>query len=116
MPLDYDRAQDTLERLFAEAEESVLQGARPAIDENLILTFETVFNSRTQAYREALLGCALARLQDQTIDIRCRTFTKDPQRLTVALLTNGWLTRFSAGTESQVPGGGAVVPYPPNRS
>ena len=43
---------------------------KPAIDDSVVSASDTVFASTTQAYREVLLGCVLARLQDRTIDIR----------------------------------------------
>ncbi len=32
--------------------------------------FDAIFNSATQAYREVLIGCLLARHQDQSINLR----------------------------------------------
>jgi SacI restriction endonuclease len=70
MPIDYENAAWLLEKVFAVAEQDLLRGAAPEIPEDLGRAFETMFQSATQAYREALTGCVIARLQDKDIDIR----------------------------------------------
>ena len=70
MPIDYATARALLEDVFAQAEADVLQGATPHIPEKIKPAFDIIFQSITQAYREVLLGCAIARLQDKSINIR----------------------------------------------
>jgi hypothetical protein len=70
MPIDYDAARSLLEDIFALAEGDLLQRAVPEIPEDIRPAFDIMFSSNTQAYREALVGCAIARMQDRTINIR----------------------------------------------
>lgn len=71
MPIDYQVAKQTLDAEFAVVEEAVLSGEIPGCDNAALPeNFEVIFNSRTQAYREVLLGCILAKLQDHAIDVR----------------------------------------------
>jgi hypothetical protein len=70
MPIDYENAAGFLKKVFATAEQDLLRGASPEIPEDLKRPFEMMFRSATQAYREALTGCVIARLQDKCIDIR----------------------------------------------
>ena len=70
MPIDYAAASKLLERLFLEVEQDLLAGRKPSAPTGTGEAFETIFRSGTQAYREALTGCCLARLVDRTIDIR----------------------------------------------
>ena len=70
MPIDYGAARDLLERVFVEAEADLLRQSEPEIPPALQEPFAEIFASRTQAYREALLGCVIARLQDKAIDVR----------------------------------------------
>ena len=70
MPVDYQIAATTLHAAFDKAESAIVSGdgapTMPAIDAAMGL----VFTSRTQAYRESLIGCVLARIADKSIDIR----------------------------------------------
>lgn len=70
MPLDFDAAAVTLRDLFADIQPLILQGIAPPIPPDLVPAFDTIFSTPVQAYRETLLGCALARFQDRTINIR----------------------------------------------
>ena len=70
MPIDYDAAQTLIERVFAEVEDGMLRQAVPELPAGLPEQIEIVFRSNTQAYREAMLGCAIARYQDRAINIR----------------------------------------------
>jgi hypothetical protein len=70
MAVDYDAARMFLERLFREVEDEILSGREPPAPNQTQRSFDTIFESHTQAYREALLGCCLARLQDRAINIR----------------------------------------------
>ena len=70
MPISYQAAREQLEKEFAAIEEEVLRGNLPTTnDDTLAGLFDEVFASTTQAYREVLIGCILAKLQDTTIDV-----------------------------------------------
>ena len=70
MPIDYDAARDILEASFAEAENYLLTDRSPPLFPDLVSSCDVIFDSRTQAYREALLGCALVCFQDRSVNIR----------------------------------------------
>lgn len=70
MPVDYDAATALVERTFLEVEGDLLRQTEPAIPDEIREPFERIFTSATQAYREGLTGCAIARIQDKTINIR----------------------------------------------
>jgi hypothetical protein len=69
MALSYQTAGIDLKRIFAFAEADAANGKMPAVSAAAQQAAFEMFDSGTQSIREALLGCALARLQDQTIDI-----------------------------------------------
>lgn len=69
MALNYKTADADLIRIFALAESDVASSTMPAISPAAQQAAQEMFDSNTQSIREALLGCALARLQDQTVDI-----------------------------------------------
>jgi hypothetical protein len=68
--LDYEAAKMLLEGTFALAEEDFAAGIIPDCDAAFIVACGGVFASQTQAHREVLLGCFLARMQDKTTDVR----------------------------------------------
>jgi SacI restriction endonuclease len=70
VPVDYDAARDILTTEYEAAEELFREGREVALPDAIRDAIAGVFRSRTQAYREALVGCALARIQDQKINIR----------------------------------------------
>lgn len=71
MAIEYDSAGDDLQAAFDAAEARLLSNSVPAPPTQRISdAIGVVFASRTQAFREVLLGCVLARIQDKTIDIR----------------------------------------------
>ncbi len=69
MLVDYDEAHRLLNETFGRAEQDLLAGRTPEMEEELAEAFETVFESRTQAYREVLVGCVLARIQDKSLNM-----------------------------------------------
>lgn len=69
MALNYQTASADLERIFALAESDVASDSVPSVSAAARQAAEEMFESSTQSIREALLGCALARLQDQSVDI-----------------------------------------------
>ena len=69
MPLDYMVARTFLDREFANIEIQFLEGHYQGIDQPQKIHFDKIFESGTQAFREALLGCMLVRYLDKQIDI-----------------------------------------------
>lgn len=69
MPVDYDDARQLLSDIFTEAEDDLLRGSAPVISDQFRAYCDTLFRSSTQAYREVLLGCAVARIQDKSINV-----------------------------------------------
>ena len=67
--LDYDEARELLEDYFAEAEEDSRKGEITKVPKVVAAAADTLFKSNTQAFREALLGCAIARILDEEIDV-----------------------------------------------
>src|SRR5258708_3863341 len=70
MPIDYGGARELLDTLLVDVENDLLTGRNPTAPEGTEDPFEIVFASATQAYREALVGCCIARVQDKQIAIR----------------------------------------------
>jgi hypothetical protein len=70
MPIDYNDARRILEESFPSAEDDVLRGDYPSISERINANFDILFSSTTQAYREVLLGCTVAHIQDSNINMR----------------------------------------------
>ena len=71
MPIiDYDASRSALQKRLADVETRLLNGQEPKLAAALAPHFSTVFESKTTAYREVLLGCILARMSDRSIDIR----------------------------------------------
>lgn len=68
--LDNERATELLARLFAEAETAFLNRQPPSATPRIADAIAALFASGTQSYREALLGCGLARLLDASINVR----------------------------------------------
>jgi hypothetical protein len=70
MPIDYNSARAILENEFGTVEKEALEGKAPsAPDAKTANHFDVLFASKTQAYREAYVGCILARLADRKIDV-----------------------------------------------
>ncbi|HUB26273.1 MAG TPA: hypothetical protein VL992_12660, partial [Tepidisphaeraceae bacterium] len=71
MPIDYSSARTLLEEMLRNASSEFLAGSPvPAIPNKVAEHSGKVFQSKTQAYREVLLGCTVAKIQDPTIDPR----------------------------------------------
>lgn len=70
--LDYGKARALLDSAFAEVEKNLAEQKTLAvfIPGEIEGACDALFNSRTQAYREAMLGCVLARIQNRAINIR----------------------------------------------
>lgn len=68
--LNYEAAAASLGELFAHAETAFLEAKPPVVSQEIESAATRLFASNTQSYREVLLGCALARLQNRQIKIR----------------------------------------------
>lgn len=77
--LDYDAALKRLEENFAEVESKYIEGIFPAVDQGIYEIFNLLFSSKTQAYREVLLGCILVKLQDKTFNIHLPYINQGPR-------------------------------------
>src|SRR5215204_6733299 len=69
-PLNYEQARELLKQEYKVAEGAFREGANLIVPAEIAQATGRVFLSKTQAYREALIGCALARIIDPEIDIR----------------------------------------------
>jgi hypothetical protein len=67
---DYERAREYLVALFEQAENDYRDKQPPAVPDFVMEVTGVLFASPTQSYREALLGCGLARLVDRAVNIR----------------------------------------------
>jgi hypothetical protein len=67
--IENSRAKSILEEQFSQAERLFLQGESVSIDDAVLSNTDIMFRSRTQAYRETIIGCLIARIIDKTIDI-----------------------------------------------
>jgi len=67
--IDYDKARALLNEDFSSAEAQLIGGIVPKVNTELVQHFDAIFSSRTQSYREVLLGCTVARILDKEIDI-----------------------------------------------
>lgn len=68
--LDYTKATNLIDEEFTVAEDQILQKIVPELDSPAKEASDRVFASNTQAYREVLLGCTIAKILDPFIDIR----------------------------------------------
>lgn len=69
IPIDYSKATLDLNTLFTRPNEMVLLKSQEYLD-SFISELDALFNSRSQSFRETLLGCALAHLINPSIDVR----------------------------------------------
>jgi hypothetical protein len=68
--LNYDDASKLLDVLFSRAEEDHLKLSSPVVAEPIQQACDVMFASKTQAYRETLLGCLVAKIQNADTNIR----------------------------------------------
>ena len=69
-PVNYDEARRLLNDTFKEVEELIATGLKYGQPSTFPKTVNVIFDSKTQAYREVLLGCVLARIQNKSVNIR----------------------------------------------
>lgn len=67
--VDYQEAKRILLSLYHRVSDSISDDVEKALEENKE-NLDALFNSNTQSYREALLGCALIHLIDSSVNIR----------------------------------------------
>lgn len=67
--IDFKKAKEVLLDAYNEVLQSYKRGQPPQVDKKLQSAATTLFTTRVMSYREALLGCALARVIDRNIDI-----------------------------------------------
>ncbi|MGE0224157.1 MAG: restriction endonuclease, SacI family [Acetobacteraceae bacterium] len=69
-PIDHDAARALLSATLRQAEEDFAAGCWQPIPDALAAANEQLMRSATQAYREVLIGCCVARAMDPSIDVR----------------------------------------------
>lgn len=69
-PVDIDIAKAMLAETFELAESDQRDGVAASVPSEIVKATERLFLSKTQAYRDALPSCVLARIIDPQIDIR----------------------------------------------
>jgi hypothetical protein len=70
MTTGHSQLAEVLEESFSRAERAFLENEPPQVSPDFADKCDLVFRSRTQAYREVLVGCLLTRIQDKTKDVR----------------------------------------------
>jgi len=68
--IDYDEVREILVEEFNNAERLFRESGTIEAPAEIVSATEQLFSSSTQAFREALVGCTLAHIADQGIDIR----------------------------------------------
>ena len=68
--IDYEAAQALLLAVFSETEAGFGSGILPPVPDAVVRAITPLIDSSTQAYREVLVGCCLARMIDPAIDVR----------------------------------------------
>ena len=68
--INYTAARDLLATAFSEAEAAFAADTPPTVSPSVAQAIDRLLSSSTQAYREVVIGCALARILDEHIDIR----------------------------------------------
>ncbi len=70
MTISHDIAHELLNQTFQTVENEIFDGSTPTVTPEIKTAFDRIFASTTQAYRETLLGCLVAKIQDTEINIR----------------------------------------------
>lgn len=70
MPVSLETLRELLSESFARVEERFLRGSQMSAPNGFRAASDAVFESRTQAYREVVLGCLLTRISDRSRDVR----------------------------------------------
>ena len=67
--IDYVEAAKLLEAHFSRIEQAFLDSSPPQASELITQACDTIFESNTQAYRETLLGCLIARIMSAAVNV-----------------------------------------------
>lgn len=70
MTAQHEELGAVLQQSLSRAEKAFLEGEPPHVGFIFTSNCDLVFGSKTQAYREVLVGCLLARIGDKTKDVR----------------------------------------------
>ena len=60
--IDYEKAREILATTFDIAEREFREGKPVTVSASAEVALKSLFQSKTQAFREALIGCCLARM------------------------------------------------------
>lgn len=105
--IDYDAALILLADVFRDAEADFEAEHAPAVTAQIIAAIDRLMLSRTQAYREVLISCALARLLDERIDLTLPYVNQGEFAYNARTLTEEVVTPFLQ--EHLVPSSGPAV-------
>jgi hypothetical protein len=93
-PIDYPTCMRILTEAFEEAEADFAAGTAPTTPPEIIVAVDRLMQSRTQAYREILISCALARLYDDQIDLSLPYVNQGDTAYNARTLTEEVVTPF----------------------
>ncbi len=100
-------AEALLEASFRAADEEFGNSSNADIPAHVLSATTILFKSNTQAYREALVGCAIARILDPQIDIRLPATEHGENAFSGRSLAERVITPFMQGKSIPV----SVAPY-----
>jgi hypothetical protein len=66
----HDNARVLIAGAFTEAEDDFRDGKVVSLPADVMAAIDRMFASKTQAYREAFVGCVVTRLVDESVDVR----------------------------------------------
>lgn len=76
--IELKSAATTLNEAFTSVEQLTLQGLVPPVPGDLGPQFDAIFATNINSYREALLGCTLAKIQNRNVNIRLPYVNQGP--------------------------------------
>lgn len=89
------QAKEILEAAFNEIDTAILQGnPPPPTDSDLEPKWDILFVTDSQGYREALLGCTVARIQDRNINIRLPYVKQGPKSISLRMFDQQVINPF----------------------
>jgi len=100
-PIDSGAARDLLKTALDTAEEAYRDRSQPSAHEDIVAYTDCLFTSSTRAYREALVGCVVARYVDDRINIRHPATTTSKEAFSGRSLADQVVTPFLQ--ESAIP-------------
>lgn len=99
--IDFEKAHELLVKEFTRAEIEYSQSTPPQISQKAQEAAKVLFNTSVQSYREALLGCAVAKVINPDIDIRSPYAKQGPRAFSGRSLDEKVINPFL--TERRVP-------------